>query len=66
MDTVEALLIAVLVLVSIMFLFQIELYRNLLAVLAYYRVDASPPVHLRFSGSFLGKKGYKAAAKAGN
>lgn len=49
----ETLLIAVLVIVCIMLLFQFELYRNILNILVYYSPDAPPPSELRFSTSFF-------------
>ena len=52
-DVSVPILIAVLVIVSLLFLFQIELYRNMLAILMYYSPEAAPPIELRFSQSFL-------------
>jgi hypothetical protein len=50
----DAMLIAILVIVSVMFLFQIEMYRNLLSLAHYYAQDSPLPPELRFSASFLG------------
>ena len=52
-DVSEPILIAVLVIVALIFLFQIELYRNMLAILMFYSPEAAPPMELRFSQSFL-------------
>lgn len=52
----ESILIAVLVIVCLIFLFQFELYRNLLAVMNYYSPEPAPPMELRFSQSFLPAK----------
>lgn len=49
----DALIIATLVMVGLVFLFQIELYRNMLALLNYNSPEAAPPLELRFSQSFL-------------
>jgi len=55
-DTSESLIIAVLIIVALMFLLQIELYRNMLSVINYYAPEAAPPMELRFSQTFLDKK----------
>ena len=47
------LIIVILVIVCLSFLFQIELYRNILAIVAYYSPESPPPPELRFSTSFL-------------
>lgn len=52
-DVSEPIVIAVLVIVALIFLFQIELYRNMLALLAYNSPEAAPPLELRFSQSFI-------------
>lgn len=52
-DVSQPIVIAVLVLVTLIFLFQIEMYRNMLALLAYNTPEAAPPLELRFSQSFL-------------
>lgn len=55
-DVSNSLNIVILVVVVLVFLFQIELYRNLLSILTYYSPEAAPPAELRFSGSFLSRK----------
>lgn len=52
-DVSEPVVIAILVIVGLIFLFQIELYRNMLALMAYNTPEAAPPLELRFSQSFL-------------
>lgn len=52
-DVSEPIIIAILVIVALIFLFQIELYRNMLALLVYNSPEAAPPLELRFSQSFL-------------
>jgi hypothetical protein len=52
-DLSESILIAVLVIVILMFLLQIELYRNMLAIVAYNSNEAAPPLDLRFTKSFI-------------
>jgi len=54
-DVSNSLNIAILVIVVLVFLFQIELYRNLLSILTFYSPEAAPPAELRFSGSFLSR-----------
>jgi len=55
-DVDQGILIAVLVIVCLIFIFQIELYRNILAIMVYYSPDAPPPAELRLSSSFLSSK----------
>jgi len=55
-DVDQGILIAVLVVVCVIFIFQIELYRNILAIMVYYSPDAPPPAELRLSSSFLSSK----------
>lgn len=56
-NTQDAILISILVFVILIFILCVELYRNLLSVLAYYAPDPIPPSELRFSSnSFIGKK----------
>lgn len=69
-DVSEPILIAILVIVSLVFLFLIEIYRNMLSILMYYAPEAAPPMELRFSQSFLnapqsvaGGRSAKSAAK---
>jgi len=50
----DTMLICVLVFVVLIFIFQIELYRQLLTVTSYYAPEAIPPLELRVSrNSFL-------------
>ena len=48
----DALVIAILVVVCVILLFQAELYRNILNILVFYSHDAPPPEELSFT-SFL-------------
>lgn len=52
----EAIVIAILVIVTLIFIFQIELYRNMLMIIMYNSPEAAPPLELRFSQSFLKAK----------
>jgi len=52
-DVNDAMVIAILVIVILILLFQVELYRNLLNLLSFYSPEAAPPAELRFSPSFL-------------
>lgn len=58
-DESDAILIAVLVIVCVIFIFQIEMYRNILALATYYTQDSPLPPELRFSASFLGPSSKK-------
>lgn len=58
-DVDQGLLIAVLVVVCILLLFQLELYRNILAIMVYYSPEAPPPSELRTSTSFLNNDSYQ-------
>ena len=51
-DVSEAIVIAILVIVCLIFIFQIELYRNMLMIIMYNSPEAAPPLELRFSQSF--------------
>lgn len=53
-DTQDTMIICILVFVVLIFLFQIELYRNMLELVSYYAPEAIPPLELRVSrNSFL-------------
>jgi len=52
-DQTEALIIAVLVIVCLMLLFQVEIYRNILALVGHYVQESPLPPELRFSSTFL-------------
>lgn len=54
-DVSEAIVIAILVIVCLIFMFQVELYRNMLMVIMYNSPEAAPPLELRFSNSFVKK-----------
>jgi hypothetical protein len=49
----DAMIISILVIVILILLFLVEIYRNLLNLLAFYSPEAAPPAELRFSPSFL-------------
>lgn len=50
----DTMLICILVFVVLILIFQIELYRNMLALVSYYAPEAIPPLELRVSrNSFL-------------
>lgn len=53
----ENLVIAILVLVGLLFLFQIEIYRNVLIVTTNYMPETPPPQQLRLPTSFLTPSG---------
>lgn len=57
--THEAMIIAILVIVALIFVFQFEMYRNMLAIVAFHTPEAAPPMNLRWSNSFLSKKSKK-------
>ncbi len=48
----DAILIAILVIVCLILLFQVELYRNVLGILVYYSPEAPPPNELLFNSFF--------------
>jgi len=52
-DSNQALIIGILVVVCVILLFQVEQYRNILAIMVYYSPESPPPKELMFSSSFL-------------
>lgn len=53
MDDTEILVITCLVLIVCLFLFQVEVYRNVLMLCDFYKPQIAPDPSLRFSDSFL-------------
>ncbi len=51
----EVFMIAILVLVVLIFLLQIEQYRTMLKLASYYNPDSAPPSEMRWSSSFFQK-----------
>lgn len=46
----EAITIAILVIVCVILLFQVELYRNILNIMSFHSPEAPPPRSLLYSG----------------
>jgi hypothetical protein len=53
METNEALLITILVLVCAMFLFILIIYGKVVSIFEFYKPETPPPTSLRFTDSFL-------------
>jgi hypothetical protein len=58
METNITLLITIIVLVGIIFLFQIEQYRKIMAIFTFYSHESPPPKEVRYDESltFIDKK----------
>ena len=56
MDTTLAICISILVIVSFILLFLIEIYRKILNIFEFYSPEAPPPLDFRFSNSFIDSK----------
>lgn len=55
------LLVAILVIVSIILLFQFEQYRKIMGIFTFYTYDPPPPKELNVVSSFLNKKYHKSS-----
>lgn len=58
-DSDTTMLIIIMVIIILSFILQIELYRNILAVISHNEILPGPPKKLRVSGSFLPTKNRK-------